>query len=113
MRVDGPWRVDDTAAVANRIRELRTSTRAFDIAVPGRAALTILPGSTDIGSARTPGATWWVEAVHPWRYGWREGQNWPLTSMRARTTPGPERPVLGSDNTASAVSGPIVARPGT
>ena len=89
MRVDGPWRVDDTTAVANRIRELRTSTSAFDIAVPGESGPHDPARLDRYTQHADAGATWWVEAVHPWRYGWQEGQNWPLASMRARIDAGP------------------------
>jgi hypothetical protein len=35
------------------------------------------------------GATWWVEAVDPWRYGHGDGQAWPLAAMEERIEAGP------------------------
>jgi alkanesulfonate monooxygenase SsuD/methylene tetrahydromethanopterin reductase-like flavin-dependent oxidoreductase (luciferase family) len=98
MRLDGHWEVADTAAVAARISSLRTDASspeqgglatAFDIPVPGES-------DGDNGSRldryaehERAGATWWVEAVHPWRYGYAEGSPWPLAAMRERIETGP------------------------
>lgn len=35
------------------------------------------------------GATWWIEALNPWRYGWTEGSAWPLAAMQERIAAGP------------------------
>ena len=99
MRTDGRWEVADTRAVAERMRELRgtgdtggagrPADALFDLAVPGET-------EPDDGLRRerfeehaAAGATWWVEAVHPWRYGWVDGAPWPLAAMRERITAGP------------------------
>ena len=86
MRLDGRWEVADTAAVARRVRSLRTSDGPFDVAVPGESE----PGERDrYAEHEHAGATWWVEAVHPWRYGYTDGGTWPLAAMRARIDAGP------------------------
>lgn len=35
------------------------------------------------------GATWWVEDVSPWAFGWRQQGRWPLEAMRERVRRGP------------------------
>jgi len=102
MRLDGKWEVADTAAVAARISSLRTGdsssagasdvgfdTAAFDIAVPGESDGSDSSRLDRYAEHERAGATWWVEAVHPWRYGWTVGRSWPLAAMRERIEAGP------------------------
>jgi hypothetical protein len=88
MRAEGPWRVGDTAGVTERMRELRDGTAPFDIAVPGETRA----GDRNRGGLHTEhadaGATWWVEAVHPWRQDLPEGESWPAAA-RHRIDAGP------------------------
>ena len=88
MRAEGPWRVGDTAGVAERMRELRDGTAPFDIAVPGETRA----GDRNRDDLHTEhadaGATWWVEAVHPWRQDLPEGEPWPAAA-RHRIDAGP------------------------
>ena len=89
MRLDGRWEVADTQAVAERIRGLRTAEGPYDVAVPGETEGSD-PRRADVHTTHAEaGATWWAEAVHPWRYGWSEGQPWPLAAMRERLEAGP------------------------
>jgi Luciferase-like monooxygenase len=89
MRADGGWAVADTAAVAERMRSLRPSTTPFDVAVPGESEGADPERFARFAAHENAGATWWVEAVHPWRYGWDEGRPWPLDAMRRRIEAGP------------------------
>ncbi|MDQ1743234.1 MAG: hypothetical protein QOE23_1573 [Pseudonocardiales bacterium] len=90
MRLDGRWEVADTAAVASRIAGLRGPDAApFDLAVPGETDGGDPTRLQRYAAHRDAGATWWVEAVHPWRYGWVEGGRWPLAAMRERIEAGP------------------------
>jgi alkanesulfonate monooxygenase SsuD/methylene tetrahydromethanopterin reductase-like flavin-dependent oxidoreductase (luciferase family) len=88
MRTDGPWGVADTAAVAERVRTLRTDPAPFDLAVPGES------DGADDGRAQVhadhagAGATWWVEALYPWREGLPAGLPWP-SAVRERIDAGP------------------------
>jgi hypothetical protein len=94
MRLDGKWEVADTRAVAARMASLRggptgESDASYDLAVPGESEGGD-PGRLErYGAHRDAGATWWVEAVHPWRYGWVEERPWPLAAMRERIEAGP------------------------
>lgn len=94
MRLDGRWEPADTAGVVAAVRRRRGSVDGFDVAVPGESE----PGTThdtaahDAAAAQAAaGATWWVEAVHPWRYGVDDDDPWPWTAMRARIAAGPPR----------------------
>jgi alkanesulfonate monooxygenase SsuD/methylene tetrahydromethanopterin reductase-like flavin-dependent oxidoreductase (luciferase family) len=98
MRLDGRWEVADTAAVAARVSSLRAgdpaaehggSTTAFDIAVPGESEGEDTGRHARYAEHERAGATWWVEAVHPWRYGYAEGGPWPLAAMLERIEAGP------------------------
>jgi hypothetical protein len=35
------------------------------------------------------GATWWLEDVSPWPFGWRWEGPWPIDAMRERIRQGP------------------------
>jgi len=91
MRTDGRWEVADTAGVRALVDGSRNeeAPAPFDLAVPGETA-----GGDDArgllhADHEAAGATWWVEAVHPWRYGWSEGAAWPLEAMHERILAGP------------------------
>jgi probable F420-dependent oxidoreductase len=89
MRLDGAWEVADTAAVTARVRSHRRSDTPFDVVVPGETDAAD-PARVDRWAAHADaGATWFVEGVHPWRYGWEEGGPWPLAAMRERILAGP------------------------
>ena len=89
MSADGPWTVADTTAAANRLAGLRTTDKPIDLVVSGATDGTD-EGRHDIHRAHeAAGATWWLESVEPWRYGWDLGQRWPLDQMRERINAGP------------------------
>ena len=88
MRTDRPWEVSDTAAVAERMRSLRKEAGPFDLAVPGESDGAD-PGRAE-GHAQhaEAGATWWIEAVHPWRKDLSTELRWPAAA-RQRIDSGP------------------------
>ena len=89
MRLDGQWEVADTAAVRARVQAYRTSDRPFDVAVPGESDPATASRHAVFAAHEEAGATWWVEAVHPWRYGWTDGAPWPLAALHERILAGP------------------------
>lgn len=90
MRPDGRWDVADTASVVRRIRPLRPGAdSAFDVAVPGESEPSDRARRARFEAHEEAGATWWVEAIHPWRYGYTEGSAWPLGAMHDRIRAGP------------------------
>ncbi|MFM6847642.1 MAG: LLM class flavin-dependent oxidoreductase [Terrabacter sp.] len=93
MRVDGAWEVDDTRAVVAYIER----HRGREVGRDGAFAV-VVAGETDPADAarrerfaahEAAGATWWVEGVHPWRYGWKAGDPLPEARMRGRLQAGP------------------------
>lgn len=90
MRADGPWTPDDTRGVAELVLGHRDpGAGGFDVVVPGETD----PADPDrhalVAAHRAAGATWWVEGVHPWRWGWRAGLPLPAAEMLARIVAGP------------------------
>jgi hypothetical protein len=112
MRADGRWEVADTAAVRAEVDRHRLARRAgsegplgpdgrpgpsdpfdldrpFDLAVPGETGADDDRRRAVHDAHAEAGATWWIEAVHPWRFGWSEGDPWPLDRMHERIAAGP------------------------
>jgi alkanesulfonate monooxygenase SsuD/methylene tetrahydromethanopterin reductase-like flavin-dependent oxidoreductase (luciferase family) len=90
MRVDGSWEVADTRAVVRRVEALRERDDApFDIAVPGESDPADGARAERFSAHEEAGATWWVEAIHPWRHGHTDGSPWPLEAMHDRIRAGP------------------------
>jgi Luciferase-like monooxygenase len=88
MKWEGTWEVADTAGVAERMGKLRTNPAPFDIAVPGESDGSD-PARSDLHEAHErAGATWWVEAVYPWRDDLPTGLPWPAAA-RHRIDAGP------------------------
>ena len=80
----------DTAAVVQRLRSLGVlEGSAFDVAVPGESDASDLGRADRFAEQAKAGATWWVEAVHPWRYGYEEGGVWPTRAMEELIHSGP------------------------
>ena len=105
MRVDGRWEVEDTRDVTAYVSRYRAApdgastdgsdgvgslggTDEFDVVVPGESE----PGDPSrlelFAAHAEAGATWWVKAVHPWRFGWQAGDPLPEAQMRGRLTAG-------------------------
>jgi alkanesulfonate monooxygenase SsuD/methylene tetrahydromethanopterin reductase-like flavin-dependent oxidoreductase (luciferase family) len=50
------------------------------------------PGGDDPTVAARLGATWWVESLNPWRFGWDNSERWPdIGPVRERIRQGPPR----------------------
>lgn len=89
MRVDGRWTVADTADVTAFVRRHRVGDAPFDVAVPGESDPDDGGAGDAVRAHAAAGATWWVEAVHPWRFGYEDGGPWPARAMAARIAAGP------------------------
>ena len=89
MRIDGRWDPADTAGVRDAVGAHRGSVDGFDVAVPGESDAGA-DGAVPAAHERA-GATWWVEAVHPWRFGYTDGGPWPAAPMAERVAAGPPR----------------------
>jgi hypothetical protein len=84
MRADGAWEVADTAGVHALMDELGAPSEGFDVAVPGETNGEDEERREVHAAHQAAGATWWVESVHPWRFGWTDGLPWPLGAMHDR-----------------------------
>lgn len=89
MRVDGRWTVTDTADVTAFVARHRVVDAPFDVAVPGETDPGDPAAGDEVRAHAAAGATWWVEAVHPWRFGYEDGGAWPAREMAARVAAGP------------------------
>lgn len=89
MRADGAWTVADTAAVVARVSSVRGGMDDFDVAVPGESDTADEHRGERVAEHADAGATWWVEAVHPWRFGYPERATWSLEAMHERIRGGP------------------------
>lgn len=87
--LNGPWTLADTVGIVDHLRALRSDDAPFDVAVPGVSEPDDGTRDQVFAAHEEAGATWWIEAVDPWRYGWAEGSPWPLPAMRARIEAGP------------------------
>ena len=65
----------------------RTSSGGCDLVVPGETEAG-LSGPVHVTHERA-GATWWVEAVHPWRYGLGPESEQAMDRMAERIAAGP------------------------
>jgi probable F420-dependent oxidoreductase len=78
--------------IAAYIGEQRSSDEPFDILQRGTT-----PGEDraqdleSIAAYEEAGATWWLENIHPWRFGWQGQGAWPLGAIRDYILQGPAR----------------------
>jgi alkanesulfonate monooxygenase SsuD/methylene tetrahydromethanopterin reductase-like flavin-dependent oxidoreductase (luciferase family) len=72
------------------VREHRSDGRPFEVVASGRTTGRDRAQDADAAAAHADaGATWWVEDVSPWAFGWRGTGPWPLGAMRGRVRDGP------------------------
>jgi hypothetical protein len=77
-------------AVASFIRAERGDLENYDLVAYGKS-----PANNRDTIKRlmerfiAAGATWWVEAIDPWHYGWTWEGDWPLKQMQERIEQGP------------------------
>jgi hypothetical protein len=78
--------------VATFIQAKRGHLQDFDIVAYGsspgedrRKASRMMSEFTDAG------ATWWIEAVDPWHFGWNWDGDWPVGEMQTRIEQGPPK----------------------
>lgn len=71
------------------VRAQRPAAETFDILAIGGTR-----SSQDCEAVRLyqeAGATWWMEAIDPWSFGWPNSGPWPVDEMRQRVRLGPPR----------------------
>jgi alkanesulfonate monooxygenase SsuD/methylene tetrahydromethanopterin reductase-like flavin-dependent oxidoreductase (luciferase family) len=93
---DEDWPEKFAALVAElreRHAEHAVDGMAFEILDGGET-----PGTVDPAESERLGATWWIESLSPWRYGWDDSERWPeIGPVRERIGAGPpSRPSGGA-----------------
>ncbi len=87
---DGMLSPDDIRSIAEYIRQHRTSSDPFEFVLAG-----VTPGDDPakgneiVTAYANAGLTWWLEDVHPWRFGWDWEGPWPVEQMREWICQGP------------------------
>ena len=85
---DEDWPEKFAALVAElreRHAEHAVDGMAFEILDGGET-----PGTDDPAESERLGATWWIESLSPWRYGWDDSESWPeIGPVRERIGAGP------------------------
>ncbi len=82
-----PLSPEDTHAIATYCKDHRPAETPFDVLASGHTA--------DATDAKLPhahkdaGATWWLEDISPWPFGWDWQGRWPVEAMRDRIRGGP------------------------
>jgi alkanesulfonate monooxygenase SsuD/methylene tetrahydromethanopterin reductase-like flavin-dependent oxidoreductase (luciferase family) len=85
---------DQVRDVVAFIGEIRGGNQPFDVVVAGH---TDIDGDNEeVRAQADAGATWWLEDVSPWAFGWQWEPSWPVDQMNDRVRVGPPR--LGNDD---------------
>ena len=80
---------DDTRQLTMFIAQQRASEESFDVIISGHTG-----GADDasvVAAHAEVGATWWLEDISPWPFGWSFEGPWPIEAMNARVRGGPPR----------------------
>jgi alkanesulfonate monooxygenase SsuD/methylene tetrahydromethanopterin reductase-like flavin-dependent oxidoreductase (luciferase family) len=80
---------EDTHAIAAFIAAERTRVDPFALAISGHSSD---PSDSGVALAQAQaGATWWIEDISPWPFGWQWEGPWPFDAMSERIRSGPPR----------------------
>ena len=77
---------DEVRDIAAFIGERRSGDQPFDVVVCGHTRADDATVVHDYGDA---GATWWLEDISPWAFGWQWDGPWPIEQMNDRVQPVP------------------------
>ena len=94
IKVEGgqihPMTPQEVLDMVRYVTEHRTATGFFEVIIPGETpGDDRAEGAGIVAAYEESGATWWIESIDPWRFGWTEGAPWPTREMRARVRQGP------------------------
>jgi probable F420-dependent oxidoreductase len=84
-----PAKLDAFKEAVAFLWEQKPTAQPFDILAVGSTQ-----SSRDVDAPRLyqeAGATWWMEAIDPWDFGWPDRGPWPIEAMRQRVRLGPPR----------------------
>jgi alkanesulfonate monooxygenase SsuD/methylene tetrahydromethanopterin reductase-like flavin-dependent oxidoreductase (luciferase family) len=90
--LEGAMTPDDLREVMTYVMAHRTSDRPFDVVIGGHTSGKDREAdAAKVRSFGEAGATWWVETVDPFAFGWSWQGPWPAEEMRERILAGPPR----------------------
>lgn len=83
---------DDVRDMLAYVRMHRTDDAPFDVAIGGHTAgADPAVDRAVVEPYASAGATWWLEDVSPWPFGWAWQGPWPFQAMRERIRGGPPK----------------------
>ena len=92
IKADGALTPEEVRELVAFIRTQRTSAAPFDVVISGATSgEDPAAGAQACATYRAAGATWWIEDLNPWRFGWSGTNAWPDDAIRARIGQGPPR----------------------
>lgn len=90
---DAMMGAEDLAAVVAMVSAHRADAAGpFDVVHWGVSPAGPDDPTANLAAYAAAGATWWLENISPWPYGWSGSGKWPLEAMRRRLRQGPPAP---------------------
>lgn len=84
--------VDEVRDIVAFIHAERTQQAPYAMVISGHTAgQDATSDRAHVARFEEAGATWWLEDVSPWPFGWNWQGPWPVEAMRARINAGPPR----------------------
>lgn len=81
---------DDVREIVAFINKHRTSDDPYDVVALGHSAAEDTgKDAAHVQPYAEAGATWWLEDLSPWAFGWQWEGDWPVEQMNARIRQGP------------------------
>jgi alkanesulfonate monooxygenase SsuD/methylene tetrahydromethanopterin reductase-like flavin-dependent oxidoreductase (luciferase family) len=83
---------DDLREIVAYTRAQRSADGPFEVTSGGHTEGVDLARDADhVAAYADAGATWWLEDISPWPFGWKWDRPWPTEAMDARIRRGPPR----------------------
>ncbi len=83
---------EEVGAIVAYTRAHRTDTQPFDVVIGGRTGgVSPEADAEQVRAYEVAGATWWLEDISPWAFGWNWQGAWPVEAMNRRVQAGPPR----------------------
>ena len=84
--------VEETREIVAYVRAQRSADTPYDFVISGHTAgQDATADRARVAAFADAGATWWLDDVSPWPFGWNWQGPWPVEAMRARINAGPPR----------------------
>lgn len=80
----------DLEEIVEYVKSYRTSDAPFDVVISGHTdGENLDEDSAKVRSYEEVGATWWLETIDAYSFGWRWEGDWPIETMNERIVRGP------------------------